>query len=450
VEFIYNKGKGLAFLSQITQADREFIAATEVPMMGDKRQTLDDISRKIADYTQLMPIGSMNFHAPRIYTFLHNVKNFVLKNDLTKEEILTLKQELRKLCGDPMIRHPGYPNFPYSINEWDSDPHCRDIALQAESLEILLDAKACGQVGLEKNVPPPIKTLGSGDFNTVQRAHTKKKRKGPIALKPCDQSKREKGPAAFAQGAADVQLYIGTASGSYRRNKATARVQAMFDSIGEQNSIEVPHVIASVSAAEMSGIPSIATEMVEGQTVYKVRDKINYNNEFVRRETWMQIQDVLTGQIDRHGGNVMLTKAGRPVAIDHDLSFPTNPPRNFAGIIPTMIAVPFQTRFGHRERAIDNVSWRNYCMPPVIDQDMYNVIIAIDLGELKATYEECGLTRPEISAAMARAQGLKDAAWRMGREGRVIGPTYWLDSPVVRHSCNASNFYAYRHYAGIG
>jgi hypothetical protein len=456
VNFTYDEGRGVKqgfenLQKQIEGADREFIAATEVPMKGDKGQILAGISQKVADYTQPKSIGSMNFHAPRIYTFLHNVKNFVRQNDLTKEEILTLKQELRKLCGDPIIRHPRYSNFLYSINEWDSDPHCRNIALQAESLEILLDAKACGQVGLEKNIPPKVEVRGCG-VNTVAWAHTKAgtnegNATGQVLLKPCDQSKRDVDPRAFTQRAAIVQSHIGTASGSYRRNQATTRVQAMFDSIGKQNNIEVPHVIASVSAAEMSGIPSIATEMFNGPSVAgrsPYGTNVDIGSEFVRKETWMQIQDVLTGQMNRNGHNVVLTKNG-PVAFDHDSSFPTNPPRNFAGTVPWVLGPTSQTPFGPRGRAIDNISWRNYCMPPVIDRDMYNVIIAIDLGELKATYEECGLTRPEISAAMARARGLHNAALWMEKEGRVIGPNQWVDSPVVQQECNASNFYARRH-----
>jgi hypothetical protein len=469
VNFTYDRGRGVdqglqSLLKEIAQA--EFIAATRVPTEDSRSQVLENISQKMSSYTQPKPIGSMNFHAPRIYTFLENVKNFVLKTDLTKEEISTLKQGLRKLCGDPIIQHPRYPNFLYSINEWDSDPHCRNIALQAESLEILLDAKARGQVGLERNVPPPVKELGSGQFNTVVLAHTKPvvdggNASGPIVLKPCDQSKRENAPTAFAQGAGNVSRMIGTVSGSYRRNKATAKVQDMFYEIGQIIKINVPRVIASVSAAEIDKTPCIAMEMLEGKTVketakavkegsmqFECRRGMQLIGEFVRQETWMQLQHVLTGQIDRYGDNVLLTKDG-PIAIDHDLSFPTNPPRGFAGAVPWGIVSIFQMPNGSlQEMSIDGVSWRNYCMPPVIDRDMYNAIMAIDLLRLEATYWECGLTRPEIDAAMARASGLKAAANQLMAAGRVIEPDQWATSQQVRDYCNRQNSYAARHLAG--
>jgi hypothetical protein len=79
-------------------------------------------------------------------------------------------------------------------------------------------------------------------------------------------------------------------------------------------------------------------EMLEGEILEKAAEdrKIDYNHNFIRRETWMQLQDVLTGQIDRHGDNVMLTKDG-PVAIDHEFSFPTNSPRGVANMVPDRI-----------------------------------------------------------------------------------------------------------------
>jgi hypothetical protein len=145
----------------------------------------------------------------------------------------------------------------------------------------------------------------------------------------------------------------------------------------------------------------------------------------------------------------MQTKDG-PVAIDHDLSFPTNPPRNCASLVPTLIAVPFQVQTEDgirvRERAVDNVFYRNYCMPPVIDREMYNVIMAIDLQNLEATYRECGLTRFEIGAAMGRARGLQAAAQWLWEQSRVIEPTRWAESQRVKNFCNDQNFYAARHY----
>ncbi|MDR0741940.1 MAG: hypothetical protein LBE98_00545 [Puniceicoccales bacterium] len=196
----------------------------------------------------------------------------------------------------------------------------------------------------------------------------------------------------------------------------------MLCAIGQRREVgvDVPHVIATVSAAEMEGIPSIATEMLEGETL---RHNVNehsidfFNNEFVRWETWIQIQDVLTGQIDRHWSNIIVTKDG-PIGIDHDLSFPTNTPQNCC------------------------------CIPPVIDREMYSVIMAINLSRLQAMYQECGLTRPEVSAAMARAEGLQARAQELMDQDLVIEPDQWEASPLMRTHCNPQNFYAAQNWGG--
>jgi hypothetical protein len=442
------------------------VSGTATPQVSSghpEELTSATISPKIAGYTQQIaeyikqpiPFNTMGGSLQEIHTFLKDTENFVRQNDLTEEETLILKQGLRKLCNTPIIDCSNGNS--HSINECDQiNLRCRNIALQAESLEMLLDAKACGQVGLERNVPPAVKVLGSGAFNTVSLAHTKpgvdgEAASGSIVLKPCDQSKSEKDLDEFLRGAEVVRDDIGPATGSYRRNKATAGVQDMLCAIGREKEIDIPHVIATISAAEINGVPCIAMEMLAGKTVgHNARHgRIRNNSEFVRRETWIQVQDVLTGQIDRHGDNVMLTGDG-PIAFDHDLSFPTDPPRNFADKIPLRLVSTVRTLLGPKEVAIDCKpgTLRNYCMPPVIDREMYDVIMAIDLPALESMYEECGLTRLEIGAAMARAEGLQMAARQLMEVDRVIEPNQWRNSPPVREHCNAQNFYAFRHLDG--
>jgi DNA-binding transcriptional ArsR family regulator len=427
-----------------------------------KQLEFSTIFSKIDDYTQRpMPLKTMGDRLQEIGNFLGGVTKIVQQNDLSKDEMLKLKQGLRKLCGTPIIK---CSNGDFPINEYDHDPHCLDIALKAESLEILLDAKACGQVGLEKNVPPEVKVLGKGQMNTVQLAHRKpgidgREASGPIALKPCDHSKSAD---VLKTGAKAMKTIIGTATGSYRRNLATAGVQNMLCKIGTGMTIDVPRVIASVSAAEINGIPCIAMEMLEGKNINECinRGSIKQNEvpadggQFICRETWTQIHDILTGQLDRHCANMMVTKNG-PTAIDHDLSFPTKSARKFADSVPETLVAIFQNSNGllwegsTTGQSVDGISVRNYCMPPIIDRDMYNVIMAIDLDELKNMYQGCGLTRPEIDAAMARARGLKDAAQRLMGYGLVIEPGEWESSPLVQEWCNRLNSYAYRHVCNL-
>jgi hypothetical protein len=59
------------------------------------------------------------------------------------------------------------PEWCFSINECDYNLYCLSIALGAESLEKLPDARVCGQFGLDKNIPRLVKTLGNGVLNAV-------------------------------------------------------------------------------------------------------------------------------------------------------------------------------------------------------------------------------------------------------------------------------------------
>jgi hypothetical protein len=93
--------------------------------------------------------------------------------------------------------------------------------------------------------------------------------------------------------------------------------------------IVIPHVTASVSAAGMNGISCIAMELLERKTLDHVArwGEMRCDNEFICHETWIQLQSILTAQIDKHVGNALFTQYD-PVIIDHDLSFPTNPLRS--------------------------------------------------------------------------------------------------------------------------
>jgi hypothetical protein len=82
------------------------------------------------------------------------------------------------------------PNKSFSINENDYDYNCLEIALQAEAIEILLDAKERSQVRLERNYPPPPKQLGEGQYNVILLTHIRKNETGSIILTPCNQSSK--------------------------------------------------------------------------------------------------------------------------------------------------------------------------------------------------------------------------------------------------------------------
>jgi hypothetical protein len=392
--------------------------------------------------------GQVDAQMGEIGTMLEGVRVAVQQNRVPVAGIPILRAALTRLAGNTdMIQ---WSNGNFSINECDNIPACRAVAMQIEELQILLDARANGQVNLEENIPPPMRELGKGCCNIVRLAHRGKGGQGPIALKPCDRAKSKRAKldpdfaADFAKAERLPEDFLGTVSGSYRRNLAASGVQNIFVKIGALLGVEMPHVVANISAAEANGEACIAMEYLEGQTVGsvvddEVRDKkriLIYDNEFIRHETWLQLMDILTGQVDRHGDNVMYTE-DLPVGIDHDLSFPMNPPRNFAGSVPDRLGN------GH-DRAVDGAARRNYCMPPFIDGQMRDVIMALDLEELEAMYRECGLTRLELSAAMSRARALKSRVGALGQD-QIIEPSAW---EANEGRLGYDNSYAVRHYSG--
>jgi hypothetical protein len=59
-------------------------------------------------------------------------------------------------------------------------------------------------------------------------------------------------------------------------------------------------------------------------------------------------------------------------------------------------------------------------------------------------YQECGLTREEIGAAMDRARNLKKLVEDMKTQNNVIEPSEWESRADL---CDENNSYAMRHMA---
>jgi hypothetical protein len=439
-KFIHRKERPIS--KHIAEISAE---VAEIDRKSDRRSRVAAIVTPIVNFThRTVSRREINSRMGEISSALGDVEKFMRQNDLSQDEILALKAVLTQLGGNTkMIQRTPFP--PRSINECDNIPACRTVAQQIEKSQVWLDAKINGQSGLEKMSFLPAIVLGSGNCGTACLIHRDQNGQEPIVVKIFNS-----GDEGGIANAALSQGITGVASGNYRCNLATSKLQGMVTEVGRSIGVEVPHVIAEVSAAEANGKACIAMEYLEGQTIGSVideeertgRDILIYDNEFIRRETWLQLMDILTGQMDRHGDNVMYV-GNLPVGIDHDLSFPTKPPRNFADSIPDQL-VKFD---GQREYAIDGVSLRNYGMPPFIDSEMRNVIRALDLKELEAMYGECGLTRPQLSAAMSRARGLKARveALEQSPTKMIIEPDAWASySPGL----NVDNSYAARHATG--
>ncbi|MDR1255729.1 MAG: hypothetical protein LBJ94_02285 [Puniceicoccales bacterium] len=387
-------------------------------LLDTKANGIDDTFAPIIERLhQSISEDQLNAQMGQLGTILEDLKIFVQGNDLSKNGIAaTLRKVIVQLGGNGSTVQLASGNF--SINECDN-PACRKMAWQIEELQVLLDARANGQVNLEISVSPPIKILNGASHSTLQLAHRGKGGQEPMLLKPCGKKND-----------------FGVETGGYGRNLATSELQDMFVKVGASLGMAVPHVVASVSAAEANGEAYIAMEYLEGATVSGSvgRKQLLYNNEFIRCETWLQLMDILTGQMDRRGDNVMYIE-NSPIGIDHDFSFPTDPPQKFAGSIPDQLA-----------RKIGKHEWadRNYGMPPIIDRQMRDVIGALDLKELEAMYRKCGLTKLELSAAMSRARELKSRVKALSRS-QIIAPSAW---EANQGRLTDTNSYAARHSAG--
>jgi hypothetical protein len=362
-----------------------------------------------------------------------------MNNNLSPQNIEYLRNTVTNLVTSPIIQ---LQNGLFSINECDGfDCSCVDIGLEAEATIMTLDAIEARQTGLI-----PAEILGAGNFNTVRKSRTISGRN--VALKPCDLHKMVSNRAAFFQKDAQQQkILIGGSTGTYRRNKATKVVQDMMMRVG------APKVMTEVSAGTMrqpdgSQKACMVMDFLGGTTIHRevfpglaanngvIKHTIPMTNEFIRHETWIQLEDILTGQIDRHSGNVMYN-SGTPVGVDHDMSFPSSYVRpGLTSVIPGII-----DDNGQNPWSVPGIRFRNFCMPPVIDKTMYDAIKSIDLKNLESKYRACGLTRFEISAAMRRAEMLQIAADRV----QVIAPEAWATSRWVQQLCKRSNFYAFKH-----
>lgn len=119
------------------------------------------------------------------------------------------------------------------------------------------------------------------------------------------------------------------------------------------------------------------------------------------RASKIQLLDCVTGQLDRHPGNLIYDPEKGLIAIDHDIGFPTPESREVAEILPDKIR-----DIANREvckQSIDGKSARNFCMPPVVSLEDAKAMLEITGEELKKSLmDETSLPESAINAAVTR------------------------------------------------
>lgn len=119
----------------------------------------------------------------------------------------------------------------------------------------------------------------------------------------------------------------------------------------------------------------------------------------------MQVLDVLTGQVDRHMGNVFIQVSGNEVtmtAIDNDASFGENE----AHFVNTLQNV---------RRDFEN--WNG--LPPVMTQRTAAFVKALEPDTLRAVLREAGLEAKEIGLTLGRLTVLKEHVGNLENQGLV-------------------------------
>lgn len=441
-------------------------------------------------YEKINDVQTLKQNASELVTAIMEVGQYVLANPnaLSKKQMQHVRETLLTWCNAPRLE---LNDGTYAISEYDStkeeaersdryeagvtfaisaeNQYCMDITLATDHVLMILDAKMSGSEGFKKG-----KQLGEGAMNAVYLATTPSGQK--VAIKSDDVHNRRLQYYKICNNGASVPEYradrktaydydkaincqfqhIGTRTGTYRRNLATEGVQEIMMKYYGAPQVIAPVVAALTNEKDPDGYPEVVLAM-------PVLDNGDYETtrEYIKNETWLQIEDCFTGQLDRHHGNVMFDEKGNPQGIDHDFCFPTYMGRpKLANIVPDKISsnyslkttadptespVSINRMIFKFESAVDEVGLpRNFCLPPVIDTNMRNAILNLDLKTLESKYRESGLTRAEIYPAMERAKEIQKFVREMPKN-QIIQPDQWSEEKIRDLGCDEFNCYALRH-----
>lgn len=415
-----------------------------------EEQITHNLSNAERLYHSILDLDSLQKSARPLKKALKNIAKFAIRRDckLDKSIMSHVRETLFKLCNEPRLQ---VGDECFSISDYDSEGQvdfvgekrlekfvfsqaiqdCFDITVLTEHVVLILDAKILDNVHLKK-----FKKLAGGHFNDVFLSRDDGQR---LVLRCGDLYRPEIGFRDYNGAIVHQFLLSGYQTGTYRRILAAMALQSMLCKLG------APEVLLNVFPMIIYG--KRGSNPTVGFSMQKLQKKpVTLNAEFWRLMVWLQLQDCLAGQSDRHANNVLF-KGDEIRGIDHDFSFPNEKRRpSFAGTIPDSIVNMedgfiadlyvkhnyfFPNMYAQKIQAVDNNGRRNYCMPPVIDSDMKRIILSIQEDELRKIYQNSGLTKSEIVPALKRLHALQEKIAALPPE-KILNPkTGWDDLAAI-------------------
>lgn len=262
--------------------------------------------------------------------------------------------------------------------------------------------------------------LGSGAFNTVFA----------VKLEKPDGSRFD---GVFKPLGNVENGWVAAATGIPKHDPQIAMRNIATLSYAQKLGIDViPDTRVAVLGTDLDGPKlGLVMERARGKEAAKA-DPALFNRTDVRAEvTKLQLLDHLTGQGDRHGSNYFIDIGqdgkAKVTGIDNDQCFGAR------------LTDPNGIQY---MKGRTNWGFRGTSLPPVVDTEMAAKIHALTHSDIR---EMLGskLSEPEVQAAIARHEGVKQHIAGLAAQGRVIRPSDW-NHPAVTNLLTAQNSYVGR------
>jgi hypothetical protein len=128
----------------------------------------------------------------------------------------------------------------------------------------------------------------------------------------------------------------------------------------------------------------------------------------------LQWEDALTGQVDRHSGNIFIDpKTGKVTAIDHDAAFGSN----------ALASNPMAMARNENDLFSPTGKSHNRGLPDLIDATTAAKFRNLDWSEMAAAYQKAGLSQTEIAAAKDRLDVIRIHIDKLEAQGNIVGAT---------------------------